>query len=453
MSRSLKKPIVLSLLVSGVALLAGTTVLATAQPADSSGPVERWRALAHERLGDRAVQNSFEELVALSERIERAEQRTHERAAEILDSEEYDRYAIDLQGLDPTVGPAGSVGEYNEIEIAALNKLNAAYIEALDDAGILQDLDTLMRSKNRLLPETEPSATLIDTLLPYLSSMRSVGRLQALRITTALEAGETKEAIECFRDGLRLLDACHVNPTLIDQLVAASLTAIFSRTISAIDPSTTTISASEFQQFEDLLKSPELGMDLTYAMQGERLFMEQMLDLTHTESGRFLPGELQRYVSYGEDQIDSSEIRKSLLNATGIAFPTREQTEAQLKELHALIDSAITQQDPAQRFELYEDFDLKIESLSSMYAAIKMLMPAIARAAESGFRAEDARKRALVNLAAIRYRSVEGELPENTDTLIATGLVTADSAYSPSTGFIIKANEVHPDDQPELRRN
>ena len=78
-------------------------------------------------------------------------------------------------------------------------------------------------------------------------------------------------------------------------------------------------------------------------------------------------------------------------------------------------------------------------------------MPAISRVVHNAYRTEDARHRALINAAVIRYQTVEAQPPADTLTLIAAGLISADTASSPVTGAMIPLTQIHPTDQPDLR--
>lgn len=447
MPRSLKKTAIIVIAAGSLALLGTTTVLATAEPVQSSGPVERWQALANERLGNPRIPNQFMELIAISERVTSAEQRTYERAAELLSEEQLNSYTQEFDGLTTNIGTWNTDG-YNKHTTSAAAVLNSELLATLDDAGILKDIDTLLNSANRLVPETQPADTLIETELPYLNEIRTLAKLQGLRITTALETGNANDAIELFEDSLRLVETCNINPTIIDQLVAASISAILTNAIATATPAKTVLTAAQFQRLESILNDPVLQADMHYGMKGERLFMEQMLDLTHTEGGRFLPGELQPYVDMGS----KSNVPTALMNIAGIVFPTREQTESKLRHFYKIIDEIIDERDPARRKELARSFDKEFDELGPFYAVINVLMPAFSNIAETAYRVDDGRQRAMINVAAIRYQTVEGLPPQDSQILVEAGLISPQTTVSPSTGQPIRLSQLHPADRPDLRR-
>ena len=232
---SIKKPLLITLAAGAAVLLTTVTVLATAEPADASGPVQKWAELAAERQGDADTENQFDQLMALAERIKSAEERTNARAGEILDKESANEFAM-IGHLEINIAQ-GDTSDFTDNQVRALRDLNAELLDTLDAAGVLADLDELFDTAPRLVPMTEPAENLIETLLPYLSPLRTIGRVQALRITTAMEAGDATTAAAHIEDAMRLMEACHVNPTLIAQLVAAAMGARINGAVSSADGS------------------------------------------------------------------------------------------------------------------------------------------------------------------------------------------------------------------------
>jgi len=278
-----------------------------------------------------------------------------------------------------------------------------------------------------------------------------VGRAQALGTTAAREAGDATAAAVYIEDAMRLMEACHVNPTLIDQLVAAAMSNLVSGAVSSADPTAMPVSAEQYTMLEDLLRDPVMIPDIAYALRGERIFFEQMLDFTHTESGRFLPGELNGIVNI-EEEAQQSGLPSRLLNVAGIVFPSREQTERKVDEIYDLYHEALNETDPAKRDQLLAESEQLVEEAGPRYMVIHTLMPAIGSTVNAAYRTQDNQSRALINLAQARFYTVEGRLPEDTLELVGAGLIDNATVVSPATGNPILLDQLHPAVNPANKR-
>jgi len=239
---AIKRPLLIATATITTALLGTVTVLASAQHADTSGPVETWRQLAEARQGDPEIPNRFDELLTLAEHVEQVVWSTHEQATQLLPSDLAEAYAADFQGPDIALDAYTRTHE-NPAALEAARAVNKQILDTLKADGTLAFLDTLYKAQDRLLPITEPHETLINTELNYLSQVRQLAQLQALRISSEFQAGNHATAIDQFKNGIRIVQACQVNPTLIDQLVASSVTSLLTGSIAALDPNTTTLTA------------------------------------------------------------------------------------------------------------------------------------------------------------------------------------------------------------------
>jgi hypothetical protein len=250
---------------------------------------------------------------------------------------------------------------------------------------------------------------------PDLSNLRSCGQLLKLAAVHHACKGDSEAVVSCIEDSLALGDSLRREPLLMPYLVHMGCSGL---TITALEwaLNLTTFTDPQLRELSDALAAAGERIDLTYAMTTERCSMiECVRDPSLVATGMEarvlkLPG------VRSQGLIDILDHMESCVQAAGLP--------------------------PMQRMAKFDEIETRIQGLSVVHIAAKMLTPAIARISVLDSRAHAHLDLAGTGLAIERYRLVNGKLPEQLTDLVPAFL--AEVPIDPFDGLPIRYRRTEP---------
>ncbi|MEN6424511.1 MAG: hypothetical protein ABFE13_04055 [Phycisphaerales bacterium] len=227
---------------------------------------------------------------------------------------------------------------------------------------------------------------------PDLSSVRSCARLLMLAAISNAVAGDADGAIARIQDGLRLADSLEKEPFLIAHLIRLAGTGI------AITGLERTLSATTFtdQQLKDLDEAVALTagkLDLAQVFVTERCFMIESV---------------RNPALMGAGGAQTRVLTLPGLRSQGLVDI--------LDYMGACVEAASLPH--TQRGARFREIGTKMDNLSMLHIAVKMLAPALTRIADLDSRTCAHLDLARTALAMERYRLAQGRPPEQLADLV-----------------------------------
>ena len=287
---------------------------------------------------------------------------------------------------------------------------------------------------------------LVHILLPHLGDIRNVSKLGAWSAIVDAEQGDLKQALEkCLaltKSGKHLKR----NIILIEQLIGIAIQAIGYGALTEI--------ISEEQVPADLLDKVNEELTSMYStgypmsnMEGERLFFLDSVQRIYTNTGpgggHIIPGRITSLMmDLGQDEEDIA-ILKILAVPVCTVMAGRDNVLKKGNELYDYLNT-LTNYTPYQRkTDNIRGMDDLLKELSFRYTLIRMILPAIEKVIDLNYRSKAHHEAMLTTLAALRYQSQKGTLPDNLDQLVRAGYLVSvpDDPYGPGSLIYKKTDD------------
>jgi hypothetical protein len=247
-------------------------------------------------------------------------------------------------------------------------------------------------------------------LLPHLARIKGLTQLANVRALAYLEAGQTDEAFRDLMLGFRLSDSIKAEPLLIDHLVRIASLLIDLQTVreGLVRHSWTDSQLAEIQR---TLATADLLAECKHAFEGERALSTSGLEFLSTQGGRSV---LDILDDGGRNGGSSPPVRVFpsgwfYQNMLGISEHFQDFTlpaiDSKARRIDTKLIAAGMERVQKSRTGPYNIF-------------VKMLLPAVERAAIKSARAQTFCDAARVACALERSRIAEGKLPERLDSVV-----------------------------------
>ncbi len=248
--------------------------------------------------------------------------------------------------------------------------------------------------------------TPLFTLLPHLTELRSLGKLLRLDAIIALIDNDIDRAVEDAVLQYRIAGSLHDEPMLISRLVQIAIEALSVNTVEDILRTTTPQDAS-LARLSDELRDMKAKGTMRWALLGERAFFVETCDAM--AAGRTSLPAIATATNEGDE---------SILPQMSWRVPTFLVRSNQLRgaEMYTWLVDAADDHD-AMRQATWR-LEAETPKLPRTQLIVKMLLPAMSRAAAVHTRISAQIECALTGLAAERYRLAIGRFPESLSELV-----------------------------------
>ncbi|MCU0785255.1 MAG: hypothetical protein MUF81_14630 [Verrucomicrobia bacterium] len=247
-------------------------------------------------------------------------------------------------------------------------------------------------------------------LQPHLARVKKICQLTQVRAVAKLELGQSPEAFEELKLGLRLSDSIREESILISHLVRIATTQINLQTLRE-GLIRHAWSDAQLAELEKYLASVNLLAEYKLAMRGERTFSVGGLDWLRRQGFRGDPG------IFGEEENPGFVIVMAFMPG-GWYYQNMLTISEMFQEFNlAMVD------DKAHRVfpEVADKSDTAVNDLSRHIRPYKIFarifMPALSRASQKSARMQTFADAARVACALERYRLANGKLPATLDAL------------------------------------
>lgn len=242
------------------------------------------------------------------------------------------------------------------------------------------------------------------TQLPHLAPLRATIRLYRLGMLANLEKGNNDEALQYFRDSMRIFDAMRGEPALISGLVRIAMINSIQEGVVK-DGALSRWSDNDLQQIASALAPVDFAADFEFAIQSERALLNTVFDDLLAKSDPELT-EFSKAVGIGQTWASVSLYPRGWLRLSQVRanqhFDLVSQRGLQLaKELPA---------------------DPLLQSGASVFAKLPyllyvMVVPAFDQVPKTYAHAKSCRDQVLIACALERFRKKSGTYPEKLDVL------------------------------------
>lgn len=325
--------------------------------------------------------------------------------------------------------------------------------DILEEQGAFDRITELLQSPN--LATNYPTSLdaagnvkpMIEWELPYLSSWRLYVDAIAARSRIAAEIGDPEAAAGHLELASRLPGVLTRYATFVERTVGLSILAPIGREIefictrTEITPQVLTTLNAIHQQISDL-------GDPIVAIQGEKLFLRDMLYRTHTAGGRYIPSSGEYFTS-GTWPPEPIELTDRIKDVTGYVAASRDASLVASEEIFRHYESAMLEQDPVQRDRRIEDAHDAENSLSDRYAFLKAAGPSLEFPITRDFHHRAHLTALGILLAMAEHRLDHGDWPTSLDQLIPDYLDAIPT--DPRTGDPFEYDHT-PGESPSLER-
>ncbi|MEL7472161.1 MAG: hypothetical protein AAGK04_02505 [Planctomycetota bacterium] len=260
---------------------------------------------------------------------------------------------------------------------------------------------------------------LIDVVIhPELQASRTVARALAGQMALASVSGDGDAYVRDAERLARIAGAIELRPTLVSRLVGAAIRQLLHRRIHD-DLRRGELDAETCNALLRLLAQLGGPPDAAFTLEGERLFAQSIVRMTHTDDGDG-DGRLLRHAFDGINRWNAtvaSSPPPNWRNAIGVISPTKRQTLDRLDEAYDLMieRAGMTR---AERALDPLDLDAWVEALGPRYEIVATVLPA-SGVAISTLEAEVAIVSATRAMLAIEvHRALTGAPPERLADLV-----------------------------------
>lgn len=258
--------------------------------------------------------------------------------------------------------------DYSALYAPAPAEQTALAQRAMDAHRATGRLDEL-----RALPEfigvtrVLPNQSMLSILLPELSAARQTARLLAARFTFAVRAGDDDAAVEALAG----ITAIHLilthQATMIDRLSGDAILALALDRIRD-EHAAGTLRAPLAQRLLAVLKEADQRPPTTLQLLTEREFVLDIIQRTHSASGRFIAREYREVL-----QVDSTN-GVAVPKMPSLLMPSRDETEKELKEYYDVVLATAQQPSRARNTSQLTTLVFSIQQRNELLA---VLLPAI----------------------------------------------------------------------------
>lgn len=265
---------------------------------------------------------------------------------------------------------------------------------------------------------------LMNVKVPHLPSLRDLARLGLWRSRMQMSQGKTAQALEDCLVVARAGRHWHRAATLVEQLVGMALAGLAHQEILNIvgrQDLSADLLADVQRELAGLYRGPYPLVDMQY----ERMAFLDLVQHLFTDDGpgggHLIPAQV---VGVSATHSDYDELAGNPLLRTGLSLihVRRDETVAAACRIFDR-EKELASLSPYERRarQVVTGDDLRDSLPKYRYALIDLMLPALNRAAEIGFRAKVSHEATLTVLALQRYRLEKGRYPVSLDELIPTG--------------------------------
>jgi hypothetical protein len=306
----------------------------------------------------------------------------------------------------------------------------------LADRGVLAAAARAARQPVFTMPYRRPDSPeglLWDVRLDELPTLRALVRALDEAARRAADAGDWNAAAAHMETTLLIAHMLQRQATLIEHLVG----------MGAAD-----VVAERAQQFAARVDAPEDGLaavaavlarhaeppSIAAALNGEAMFLGEVVERTHTKGGMLILSELD---TLGVGMNGSGPLGVPVpraANAVGLAFASKQETLDTHARVRSLWLDAAATVDPTRRTELLAEVDgiVDRQALTWRQPLLGMLLPSMGRVIERRVEHQAALLDARLAVASARYELAHGRAPSDAAALTPTFLDTA--PIDPRTG-------------------
>ena len=291
--------------------------------------------------------------------------------------------------------------------------------------------------RDRLLePETDPykQVTLIEILLPSLSEYRALANLLAFDSQLAIEDGDFDRAVENYITMFNLARQCSEEPFFISQLVGVAIHSMAEEHIATfIRDLVESISREHLIELAHANTTSRARQ--SFGIEAEKMMFEDVLQRCYTDDGngdgRLTPKGAEMLAQFsswspqnGDDLNDlifeDPQIRRFAGPLLLISVSSRRQER---QKYMAIMDNVlgVLANGPETIGQLVidsESVSRRDNSLISAFSASDMLTPALIKAVERAFRAQQSTDATGLMLAIEAYKKDIGWYPYDLDDLV-----------------------------------
>ncbi|HML75274.1 MAG TPA: hypothetical protein PKB02_12360 [Anaerohalosphaeraceae bacterium] len=228
-----------------------------------------------------------------------------------------------------------------------------------------------------------------------LTAIKKAAQTQALAALYYAQQGQSQQAYDHIRDGIRLCESMSREPFLIDQLVQISIAALCAGTTEDC-LKYTSFSAEQLQDLQSQLERLRGQCDIKQAFAGEICFqLEYCAD------------------PYNPGMAMANTAQTRLFRMSGLFERNILRSIESTQKLMAVDELPV-----GQRVSRAEAIDQEVDDLSFLYFLTKIGTPSLSRVYKTNLRVRSGIDSMITGLAIERYRLAEKKLPETLEDLV-----------------------------------
>ena len=385
-------------------------------------------------------QSSFDLVVALVEERARLES-TQAGIGESIDATRPVMYydSVDPDFVDPKLD--------RDTEIRKVR----AVIAQIPTSAMPDLLAKLVRAQRFERPRA--TGPLFEILLPELGQIRQFARMNGARMFLASRADHPvgspertaadSELVNAFEQSLAISRLLTHEPILISRLVAVAVRAKAEGDLRKL-LSEQRFSEQTLTALIEAMQRQSASAPMSFAFEGERTFVLDMVQRTHTDNGRgsgtLIPSAFSKF-SLSTGMTSTPVTNAKLLNITGVVFPSRKEVETKLNEYFDLAAASVSKTRSSRAPADIVRVNRVPETLDRRHIVLRLMLPAMGKAMQSWDQGqlETAGTRLMLEIERLRART--GKLPS--DLASIDPALTVDPFSGKPFGYRLLE---HPDD-------
>lgn len=272
--------------------------------------------------------------------------------------------------------------------------------------------------------ESEDVTSMIDVLLPHLSTYRHLTRLYCWQAMAAAEKGDMRQAFdstfEAYSFGQHIRGQ---NTTLIEQLVAIAIEGSSTGTMRLLlKEYPQSIDAEMIKAIRERFGEIVSNEHYEVSLGGEKVFIYDEIQrcFTQTRLGNSHLY-LQRVGKYWLGFEGYEETTKTMFHLL-FTHPDREQTLAAADRFYNALEE-IMRQTPASLHTQQIDVNARIDEIAGQNLLLKFMSPALDKVIQISYRNQVDSAATLTLLATFQYQKMQGVWPASLEVLVQEGLL------------------------------
>lgn len=365
---------------------------------------------------DAATPNAWPSYVKACERYDALMERVKSRVGPRPSGTPADSWPVDFNAVRDQDAPATTTAEAE----AALRDAR--------ELGLFDALAEVLKGGCFVRPIPDDTPLLLIEL-PDLKTARSLSALNCARMRLALQRGDVPERDAAFEQTLAIARVLSHQSTAIERLVGLAIKAAALEELR-FELAERSHTDAELAALAAIMQRQQCKADITLALQGERQFVLDLINRTHTDDGngggRFLPSEAAT-IGGGRPP----EGLKRIVNASSIVFASKRTTVDHVNRYFRSLEQW-SKLSPKVRSSQQTPFEQAMREMSWQDKVLKLVLPPLESLVKGDERARTSEDATRLAIALERFRVASGRYPTTLGELVPAYI--ADVPLDSTTG-------------------